>query len=150
MQSSIFTMEVPEGLPPALRDAELSKLQTTLGNVADECRAALRETLSDLVGHLADRLAPDAAGGRKRLCASTVENLREFLDTVDARNITSDEDIKRLSDKARAIIGTTTAEKLRDSPSVSGQVRTAMQAVKSEIDAVIERDGGRKIDLDME
>lgn len=148
LQWSIFRLDVPEGLPGPVLEQEREKFQARLDSVFNQCRAALRETMADLVGHLADRLAPDGDGSRKRLCGSTIENLREFLDTVNARDITSDEAIRELSDKARAVLGNYSADDLK-TKTTGNRVRTGLEAVKKELDALIRREGGRKIDLDM-
>ncbi|OHB65746.1 MAG: hypothetical protein A2Y76_01585 [Planctomycetes bacterium RBG_13_60_9] len=148
MDWSIFKMAVPEGLPENVMEQERAKFAEQLESVFVQCRAALRESMADLVGHLADRLAPNADGSRKRLAASTVEKLREFLDTVNSRDVTSDDSIRELSDKARAVIGTYSADDLRGGL-FGSRVREGLVAVKSELETLIERDGGRKIDLDM-
>jgi hypothetical protein len=149
MEWSLFRLDVPDSLPSDVLEAEREKFENQMSTVADECRAALRETLADLVGHLADRLTPDADGNRKRLATTTVENLREFLDTVDARDITSDDAIRELSARARAVLGTNKADALKGK-FTGDKVRAGLVQVKSDIDALIEREGGRKIDLDME
>ncbi len=149
MQWRIFTMEVPDDLPEAAKEAEIAKFRESMDNIFFECREAIRQTLADLVGHLADRLKPDADGTRKRLCKSTVENLRQFLDTVESRDITSDESVKELSRKARAVIGNWSADAMK-SRSIGSRVQTGLEQIKGDIDGLIERDGARKIDLDLE
>lgn len=145
---SIFRLDVPEGLPENVREQEREKFQAQLDSVVCQCRVALRETLADLVGHLADRLSPDGDGTRKRLSSSTVEQLREFLDTVNARDITSDDAIKTLSEKARSVLGNFSADDLK-TKATGDRVRAGLEAVKTELDGLIQRDG-RKIDLDMD
>ncbi len=147
---SVFSLEVPDGLPDDVKQAETEKLKSRMSSVYEECRLALRETLAGLVEHLADRLAPGADGSRKKLHATTVEQLREFLTTVEMRDITSDEELHRLSAKAREIVGATSAETLRNDNDMSARMRSGLTAIKTEIDGLIERDGGRNIDLDME
>ncbi len=150
MDWSIFKMAVPEGLPDNVLEQERAKFAEQLECVFVQCRAALRESMADLVGHLADRLVPNADGSRKRLATSTVEQLREFLDTVNARDVTSDEAIRELSDKAKAVLGNYSADDLKGTL-FAGRVREGLVAVKSELDTLIQRDGGgRKIDLDWE
>lgn len=150
LQWSIFQMSVPDNLPADVLQAERNKLAKQIDDVATQCRAALREAFADLVGHLADKLAPESDGTRKRLCASTIANLREFLDTVNARDITSDDQIRTLSEKCRGIIGQYSADDLRKGGITASRIRTGLSTVKAEIDNLIERGGGRKIDLDME
>ena len=149
MEWSIFQMTVPDSLPGDVYEQERAKFQTQLNDVFVQCRAALRESLADLVAHLADRLAPDPDGSRKRLCSSTVEQLREFLDTVNARDVTSDDAIKALSEQARVVLGNYSADDLKSSFTAK-RVRSGLNAVKTQLDALIQREGGRKIDLDLQ
>lgn len=149
MKWGIFTLEVPQGLPEDIREAETQKYRENMESVFTECRAVLRNTLSELVTHLADRLKPDADGTRKRLSKTTVDNLREFLDTVNQRDITSDEAIQDISAKARAILGTYSADQLKMTY-YAEQVKKGLDSIKTEIDTLIIREGTRKIDLDME
>ena len=149
MKWGIFTLEVPQGLPEDIREAETAKYKENMESVFTECRSVLRNTLSELVTHLADRLKPDADGARKRLSKTTVQNLREFLDTVNARDITSDSAIQDISAKAKQILGTYSAEQLKMNY-YADQVQKGLDQVKTEIDTLIIREGTRKIDLDME
>jgi hypothetical protein len=149
MSWRIFNLEVPSELPEDIRKQEQQKFKENLNSVFAECRAALRETLADLVGHLADKLSPEADGSKKRLFNSTIENLREFLDTINSRDITSDASIRQLSDKARQIIGEYKADDLKGS-FTGDRVRDSLTAVKKEIDGLIKREGSRKIDLDLD
>ena len=149
MKYSLFTLEVPKGLPDDIRESEIQKYKDNMTNVFVECRDALRNTLSELVGHLAERLQPDADGKRKRLTRTTVENLRDFLDTVNKRDITSDDDILRISDQAREILKNYSADDLKGQWT-GERVQAGLEIVKTEIDGLIRRDGGRKIDLDLE
>jgi len=149
MKSSIFTLEIPQGLPDDVREEEVAKYRENMESVFSECRSVLRNTLADLVGHLADRLKPEPDGSRKRLTRTTVDNLREFLDTVNARDITSDDAIRDISAKARDILKTYSADQLKNRY-YGDEVQRGLERVKGEIDTLIQRDGGRKIDLDME
>jgi len=149
MNYSFFSMEVPSGLPSDLLEAEKAKFKANLETVFTECRDVLRGTMAELVEKLATSLTPDANGKRRRLYQSGVDNLTAFLDTVNARDITSDAAIKDLSEKAKRIIGTYNADDLRGS-AVGQNVRDNLNKVKTEIDNLIRRDGGRRIDLDMD
>jgi hypothetical protein len=147
---SLFQMNVPgSGLTDEVRQREEKKFSENMSSVFAQCRDALRETMADLVGHLADRLAPDADGSRKRLCGSTVESLREFLDTVNDRDITSDEQIQLLSERAKSILKNYSADDLK-TKDAGDRVRSGLAAIKTELDGLIQRDGARAIDLDIE
>lgn len=150
MSWSIFRLSVPADLPEATLQAEREKFNIQMQDVFAQCRVALRESMADLVGHLAERLQPDAEGNRKRLCATTVDQLKDFLDTLNSRDITSDDAIRAIGDKARALLSGCSADYLRDNRLAAGRIGAGMAAIKAEIDQAIERDGGRKIDLDMD
>lgn len=149
MSWKLFRLDVPEGLPDSVREEETRKFRANMEDILQDCRSALRETLSELIGHLADRLKPDADGTRKRLCKSTVENLRDFLDTLERRDVTSDDDIKELGSKARGIIGDLSADDLK-AKYQAAKVRTALDQVKTDLDGLIQREGKRKINLDID
>jgi hypothetical protein len=114
MEWRYVTFKVPETLPPEIMDRELTALRKSVQETETEVRAALREGLADLVGHLAERLEPDPDGNRKVFRNSAVENLVEFLDLIGKRDITDDGDLRALSDRAKQIIGDHTPENLRE------------------------------------
>lgn len=147
MSWSYFSLDVPEDLPAAIRERETAKLQAEVSAVACECRQALRQGLADLVGCLVDKLSPSADGKTKRLYTSSVVQLREFLDTVSSRDITSDEEIRKLSEQARAIIGTASADDIRDNAAVAARIRDGLAAVNTAVQGLVKVDGVRAIDL---
>ena len=149
MRWSIFTLEIPQGLPAELRDAEIAKYRENMETVFAECRTVLRATLAKLVSHLADKLKPDADGRRKILYATAVDNLTDFLDTINARDITSDAEIREISDQARRILAPYSLDDLKTA-GYAATVQTELADVKQSIDNLITRDGARKIDLDLD
>lgn len=148
MSWSVFSMDVPEDLPAEVRDRETAKLQSTIAEVSNDCRQALRQGLAELVGHLAERLTPDPDGKTKRLNKSAIENLREFLDTLADRDITSDDQIKALGERAKAIIGANTADDIRSNASVSATIRDGMAAIAAEASKLIQVDGDRRMSFE--
>ena len=150
MSWSYFALDVPEDLPAGVRERETQKLRDQVGQVATDCRNALRQGLAELITHLVERLKPDADGKTKRLNATTVENLRTFLDTVSARDITSDDELRKLSEQAKAVIGTATADDLRGDGVVAGRIRDGLAAVAEEVTKLVKVDGERQLNLDLE
>ncbi len=140
---------MPQDLPPEVRDRETARLQQQISQVADDCRQALRSGLAELVGHLVERLTPDSSGKTKRLNATAVENLREFLATVSDRDITGDAEIRALGEKAKAVLGDAKADDLRGSGELSANIRAGLADVATAAEKLITVDGERKIDLDI-
>jgi len=145
-----FSFDVPEDLPKAIRDREEKKLREEINQVAADCRNALREGLVAMVEHLVDRLRPDADGRRKRLHETTVGKLREFLDTLASRDITGDEAIRNLGDKAKALLGAVDVETLRTNSKVADRIQNGLAEVGKEVVALIKTEGGRRFNLDEE
>lgn len=149
MAWNIFAMDVPQDLPQEVRERETKKLQEQISQVADDCRNALRSGLSDLVTHLAESLKPGADGERKKkVYASTVENLRLFLDTLSDRDITGDAEIKALGERAKEILGTVGVDDLRTNAQVAEKIRAGMVEIQTEVSKLFRMDGERKLDLD--
>jgi len=143
---SYFALDVPEDLPTELRERETAKLQARINQVADDCRNALRQGMAKLVEGLVEKLKPGEDGKTKRLYASSVSTLKEFLDTLAARDITSDDAIRTLGERAKAIIGDVSADDLRASTDVATRIRAGLEAVAGEVENLIKSDG-RKIDF---
>jgi hypothetical protein len=144
---TFFSLDAPEDMPESIRQAEQARFAGMIDQVGEECRQALRETLGKLVTHLVDRLRPGDDGKAKKLYASAVESLREFLDTIGARDITSDTAIRELSDKAKAIIGANTADDLKSSKYLATKVRDGLAAVAVELDKLVKTEGARAFDF---
>ena len=147
---SLFQIDVPQDLPAGVRESESAKLREQINTVAVECREALRTGLLDMINRLAESLKPGEDGKVKRLHETAVENLREFLDTLADRDITSDDQIRAIGEQAKAIIGTTKADDLRDSKSTAEKVRARLAEVGAELGALVSVSGQRKFDLDLE
>lgn len=147
MSWSYMALDIPEDLPAEIRDRETARLQTQFDQIAQDCRSALREGLAKMVNHLADSLKPDADGRRKRLYATTVDNLRDFLNTIESRDITSDSAIRELAARARDVLGTVRADDLKDSSWTANKVRDGLEQVGQQIAALVRTEGVRKIDL---
>jgi L-cysteine desulfidase len=94
-------------------------------------------------------LKPDEDGTRKRLSRTTVDNLKDFLNTVNARDITSDEAILKISEQAREILKNYSADDLKGKWT-GERVQVGLDQVKRDLNDLIKRDQGRKIDLDLE
>lgn len=126
-------------------EQEKQRWAESFASAEEEVRQALRQSCRDLVAHLADRLAPTADGKRKRLHASAVENLTEFLDLFDKRNVLNDAELKELVDRARRVLnGDKTVDVLRDNDTLRDFVRGQMEAIEGSLDTLI-TDGPRRV-----
>src|SRR5713226_3037425 len=72
---------------------EREKAGRMMAEASSEIQQVLRAALAEMVAHLRDRLADQADGKPQRIRESTVQKLRNFLDTFDFRNVTDDEEL---------------------------------------------------------
>lgn len=77
-------------------------------------QAAMREMFQQLVDDLQDRLGATQANGKPgKLYGSRVENLRQFLELFDAKNITGDGELASFVGKAKNLLDGVTIEDYR-------------------------------------
>jgi hypothetical protein len=98
----------------------------------------------ELVAHLRDRLTDQPDGTPQRLRESTVQKLREFLDTFDFRNVTDDQELKEQVERARTLLTGTTTDAIRNTGELRPQVREGMAAIAQHLEAIVSDRVGRK------
>lgn len=97
---------------------------------AKEAQGLLREQMRELVGRLCERLTPDKKGKPKVFRNTLISNLKDFLDTFHARNITDDKRLEKLVEKAKKILNGVSPEGLREDPTKRDRVWKAFRGIK--------------------
>ena len=97
-----------------------------------------------LVAHLRDRLTDQPDGTPQRLRESTLQKLREFLDTFDFRNVTNDQELKEQVERARALLTGTTTDAIRNTAELRSRVREGMADIANRLEPMITDRVGRK------
>jgi hypothetical protein len=101
-----------------------------------------------LIDRAKDRLQPDASGKPRKFKNATFEKVREFIELFDLRNITDDQDLKKVVDRAKAITEGLNPDEIRTNEEIRKGVTEAFSALASQLDVMdIPK---RKIDLDDE
>ncbi len=126
-----------KGVSAAIFERERAKAEREWAEALDECKQVLRSAFADLVGHLADRLAPGEDGKRKIFRNSLVKNFDEFVSTFSARNIADDAQLADLVQRARDVMTGVSADDLRDVDALRRDVAAKMAAIKTEIDPLV-------------
>lgn len=129
-------------------EQEAAKAQAKLAMAAEEVQAALRVGLQELVSGLVEKLKPTDDGKRRRLSTASVEKLQTFLATFDLRNVTGDAELSALVDRAKAIVGGTDAEALREDKDLRASVLASFEALQGDISTLTVGRGARVFDLD--
>jgi len=142
---------VSYGVPHQLREVSERMFQDEREKAADrmaeaytEVRLVLREAMVELVAHLRDRLTDQPDGAPQRLRESTVQKLREFLDTFDFRNVTNDEELKEQVERARALLTGTTTDAIRNMAELRARVRAGMGEIANRLGTLVSDRVARK------
>jgi len=146
---------VSYGVPHQLREVsermfqdEREKAAERMAEAYTEVRQVLREAMVELVAHLRDRLTDQPDGTPQRLRESTVQRLREFLDTFDFRNVTNDEELKEQVERARALLRGTTTDAIRNAAELRARVRGGMAEIADRLGTMVSERVARKFRFD--
>jgi hypothetical protein len=118
MTWNYVTLSTPASLKELSADLfekERDKIQQKMQDSYEEWRTMLRVGMADLVERLKDSLVPGADGKTKRLTDSSVNRLREFLNTFEFRNVTDDTELAIVSGQLKDLMQGITPEQLRES-----------------------------------
>lgn len=128
-----------------LFESERDKARDLWTSAAEQAVGLLRGELAGLVNHLVERLTPGLDGKRKEFKKGTVENLKGWLELVDARNITGDEELSKLAGQARALLNGKSPDTLRNDLLARERVRDGMGQIKGQLDALLVAAPGRRV-----
>ena len=138
-----LSLAVPEEL--AEKSAATKALQVKIALVADEITTIMRQSLLDLVAHLKDALEPNSDGKPKRLFATAVTNIQDFLDTFKARNITDDTELESIaSELGKLIHPNMNTDMLKKDESYKGSIHDGMAEIADKLSKMVEVIPGRK------
>lgn len=144
-----ISFRVPEDLPEQIRKIELEKAENMWRSAAENITFALRESFKELISHAADKLRPSDDGKMKIFRDSTIENIFQFLETFNDRNITSDSELAELVKRAGNVLASVdNAQLLRDNKQVRDEVRNGFERITRDIDALLVDKPIRKFNLD--
>lgn len=130
-----------------LFEEELKKAEVEWASAAEDIKAGLRASLSELVNAAYEKLTPDADGKKKVLHESVVNKIKDFLETFEARNLAGDTELGDLAEKARRMLDGVTGKDVRKSEALRETMRANMEALKTEMDGLVLK-RGRKIELE--
>lgn len=145
-----LAFNVPENLPPEIRKAEQEKIEKKFAEAQEQILSALRLAFRELVNHAVDRLKAVPGEKPKTFQKTMVENINEFLNTFNFRNMMSDEALEGLVMSASRVMKGITTEKLRESESVRENVAAKFQEIKATLDTMIVNKPSRVFDMEDE
>jgi hypothetical protein len=137
-------LDVPEGLPPEIREQEEKKLRDTYAQAQEAIQGALWTEFAKFLEHVTDRLEPGADGKRKTFRDTLFTDLSQFVEAFGNRNAFNDDKLGALVAQTQAAIasigGKTPAEAatmMRDFEGLRDKTATVFAKVKDEVDKTI-------------
>jgi hypothetical protein len=133
--------EVPDQLKSidaAIYGEAVRKTEAKLAQVVADIRLGMSEAFSEVIAHMAERLQTGPDGKPKVFRDSLVNNLTEFFEDFPLRNVTNDEGLTALVQKAKAVMAGITPDDLRDAEGgVRAKVAKNIAQIKSAVDAMV-------------
>lgn len=142
---SVVQLDIPEGLPPEIREEEERKLRETYQKAEQAIMGALWSEFQKFLDHIVERLTPGEDGKKKKFNSDILGNLAEFVGAFNNRNTFNDERLGALVTKANEIISNATGgkelkeagEALRSDEVLRAGVVAALAGVKTEVEQAI-------------
>ena len=132
-----------------LYERERKKLEATMAEAAEDIRAALRLSLSELLNALTERLSGKNANGKPLVFQdSTVTNMNEWLELFSARNVASDNQLAKLVEKCKATLQGVEPDDLRKQADVREVAAKELSVVKNELDKLLTIRPSRKFSME--
>jgi hypothetical protein len=122
-------------LSPQLYEAECSRMRERFSEAVQLAEQAFADELSQLVSHLAERLAGEDEGTPKVFRDSAVNNLLEFFERFQRLNIRSDQRLDQLVTDARSVIGGMEPQMLRDGQALRQHVAGELSRVEQSLES---------------
>lgn len=151
---SIFDFGVPERLGTInsrIFKRESEKAQVMWAQAARDVRDGLRAGFLDLVKRATVTLGKNEDGRKKRFHQSTVEQIDEFLNLFDKKNITHDAELTELVSAARKVFkGQGPREvwaKVSDNDDYRDKLQTQFQKIHDKLETLVEESDERMVEL---
>lgn len=139
-----------KGISREVWEQEREKAAQRMAEASVEIQHVLRESMSKLVQHMADRLKENPDGKPLRFKETTVSNLVEFLANFEFRNVTDDTELQALVAQARQLLEGVSADDLRATGDLRAKVQQGMAEIATQLDTMLTRTAGRKFRFDEE
>ena len=127
---------------------EQRKVEAQFKNALEVQLQGLREGMAQLVTAMADRLTVGPGGEKKVFHKSLIENMTDFLNVFDARNLADDRALAGIVDQAKMLLTGVDAKALRTDDEVRKDIAEGFSAIKAQLDSMVVETPGRAITFD--
>lgn len=122
---------------PELYEQECQRVKAQFAEAVELAEQTFAEELSQLVGHLAERLSGSVDGKPKVFRDSAIANLSEFFSRFQHLNIGSNEELEKLVESARQVINGVDPQDLRDRASLRDRVARSLTEVETSLEELM-------------
>jgi hypothetical protein len=124
-------------LNPDLYQQECQRMQQRFDEAVQLAEQAFVDELSQLVGHLTERLTGQVDGKPKVFRDSAVENLTEFFQRFRRLNIRSNEQLDQLVDQCQKVVRNVDPRDLRDGRGLRQSVAQKLTGVQQSLESLL-------------
>jgi hypothetical protein len=133
---------VLEGLPDFIIAQEIEKDKAKRAEAIVEWRDIMRFAGQKAVDALFDALKPQIDGKKRKLYDSTVENLQEYLNTYNTRDLAGDTEYQQtVIEPLRAIMKGVSMDKIRHSENLKAYVVRQVEGVRKNASLLVQTTG---------
>ena len=141
---ALASAEQLKQVSPELFESNMREVRQSIQSHQDDINKVLTLGMSKVVDHLVEVLKPE--GDKKKVIRVTATgNVDEFLRTFDARNITNNDELAALAEKARAALKGIPVKDLRKSEVIRDRVATQFEQIQKTLSTMVEDRPTRKL-----
>lgn len=134
-------------------EREQQKLEAEWVEASSAIQDMLRANMANLVTHMVERLTPEPVvqgqePKKKIFRDSMLNNINDFLRVFDARNLSNDDELKLLVDKARAMTNGISPEIIRNNEGLRDALQKGFSQIKTNLDVMVTNAPRRAIELE--
>lgn len=154
----VVQLDIPEGLPPEIRQEEEAKLRKSFEAAEQELTRALREGFASILTHVTDRLEPGPDGKRKGFKDTLFVDFVEFVQSFQNKNVLGDAVLSGMVERAKTIWQNVAngsgqdlskaAQRVREIEPVRERALAELAKVKAELDKTIADMPSRAFDIE--
>jgi|SRR5579872_213727 len=127
---------------------EAEKAANDIKTVTEEIIQMKRAQLLNLTNHLIERLTPDETGKPKRLHASAVTNVSEFLDSFDVMNVADDKELAKIAGDMKKLLAGVDPKTLKKDQDLKDMMKADFEKIKTQLDLLVVEGNTRAISLE--
>lgn len=147
---SYISFDVPGRLAhisKALFEQESAKAAAKLTAASDDVRLVLREGMAKLVESMVEKLSPTTDGKKRVLRPESFDKIGQFLNMFNLKNVTDDEELAVMVQKAKEAMSGIDVEQLRSDDDIRTRTLKAFEALAGEVKPLVVDIRARAIDL---